>query len=323
MRLSRKRTLFISSAAVVLVVLLVWLWNHKNTPPEPKPRTAEDILNERTRLAGELILESPLAKSLLAKNWEVFRKDYLPARDGRKLADVIRAFHIQSKMSDFDPAEKDELLKCLIQAIDAKEPKAPQDPLVMAQIERLPEARTHGDAEKLLLKWLQRNGTGTEQKWLAVRKLAAQRLQPRKDAVETLRGGLYRADRGESEKAWSTLEQMRSVTARQRLMEEAVSQFSRIPDHQQGRALGILSGGLPAKSTLTSRIKSITTRFLKSDQIEKIEGALLAIGWLHRSESLTPAEQGEIVRILTAIPEASRTPFIQAKSEEIIRVFQP
>jgi nitrogen fixation-related uncharacterized protein len=322
MQISRKKALLVSSAAV-MVVLTVWLWSQKNKPIEPKPRTAEDILNERTRLAGELILESPLAKSLLSKNWEAFRKDFLPARDGRKLADVIRAFHIQSKSALFDANEKEELLKCLILAADTKEPKASQDPLVLAQIERLPEAKTNGDAEKLLLKWLQRTGTGSELKWLAIKKLAAQRLQPKKDAIEALRSGLYRADRMDSEKAWSTLEQMRSVVVRQRLMGEAMSQFSKVPEHQQGRALGILSSGLPAQSPLTPKVKTITTRFLKSAQTDKIEGALLAIGWLFHSGALTPAEQGEIVRNLTAIPEASRTPFIQAKSEEIIRIFQP
>lgn len=322
MPLPRKRVL-LASAATLSLLLAVWFWNRHHTPPEPKPRTAEDILNERERVAGQLLLEHPLAKTLLAKDWEGLKRDFNPTRDGRPLADVIRAFHIQSKMSVFSASEKDEILRHLLLSIEPKESRSPIDPLVISQAERLPEAVTNGEAEKLLMKWIQRDGVNIEKRWLAVRKLAAQRLQPKKAALETLRGGLYQTNPLESEKAWSALDQMRNVVARQRLMEEALSRFPRIQESQQGRALAILSGGLQPGPSLFPKFKTITTRLLKSGPTEKIEGALRGIDWLYKSGALSPAEQGEIVRNLTAIPESYRTPFIQAKSEEIIRIFQP
>jgi hypothetical protein len=321
--LVRRKKVLLATFATVSILVVVWLFVRKSAPPEPKPRTAEDILNERERLAGQLLLEQPLAKTLLAKDWENLKKAFVPARDGRALADVIRAFHIQSKMAVFTPPEKDELLRLLLLAIESRDPKGLPDPLVVAQVERLPEAKSNGEADKLLTKWLQRDGGVIEKKWLAVRKLAGQRLQPKKPALEILRSALYRPDGAESEKAWTTLDQMRNVDARQRLMEEALNRFSRIPDGQQGRALAILAGGLQPTPSLFPKVKAVTLKLLKSGPTDKIEGALRGIDWLSRAGALSPAEQGEIVRGLTAIPDSDRTPFIQAKSEEIIHVFQP
>jgi hypothetical protein len=324
MRLNRKALISVSASLVILASIYFTVRSKQKTPPVDPPRTAEDILTERSQVAARF-LDHRLAKLLTSKNWSAFDKEFSPEKDSRVLGDILRAYFIHLKLDDFTRTEKDRLLHYSLLALDKHSDSQPLDFLLISQVERLPEAITGGEAEKILIRWLSKGGhsISSQKKWLAVRKLGAQRLQPRPDAIELLRAGLYKKDRDESDQAWGAADQVRNVETRNRILSDALTHFSKIPDFQQGRALGIIAGGIRKEASSTSRIKALSLRLLGSGSAEKVEGALRGVVWLESSQTLSPGEKGEIVRILTSIPESVRTPFIQAKSEEIIRLLQP
>jgi hypothetical protein len=314
------------SVAIIGTGIFIYKKKHIKTPS--KEKTVEELFQERENTAKKE-LETPLAQLLVKKDWASFEKNYDALKQSGTYAQILRAFYIQNQMGQFNQAEQEKLLAIAIETFVAvtheKTGKLPDPSLLLTQIERLPPPSKNSSSEKTLLSWI-KNGDSTFPLAysLALRKLACQDLAPKPEAIQALIKEVFsKKQRVGSSTLINMVDEMRNQKHKGEVLTQILSRFDQLPSDIQPMAFVVLARNIRLTPSSLRKIRSIMARYLKSNKLFDVESALRSILPLNDFKPFTPEERGKIVNLLTAIPESNRTPFVRAKSEEIIKIFQP
>ncbi len=301
----------------------LWLWKKSHNRVETE-KTVEALFEERKGHANSL-LESPLAKLILEKNWTRLRSEYQPEKQGETLAKVVRALFIAGKMTGYSPQDQDLLLGLLLQALkSSKAPDVASRGVILAQSERLLPPGKDSPNQTILLGWLRSAPVSAPEYALAFKKLVTQPIQPDSSAMDMVAGQITGSWKKAPESGLVfVLDETRNPEAKLRLLRQLMAQFSKLDATQRPSALIVLARNLGQYPDKASQILKISEKMLKSGGTTEVEAALRAIPPLHAVRPLKGEEIEHTVKILTSIPDSRLSPFAKARIPEIISILQP
>jgi hypothetical protein len=311
-------------AFILVVVMGVAYWMHQQ--PKPEPEASVKSLFEDRRAQSMENFQSPIGVAIQKRSWPEVAK--LTEEDGGAvaLARSIRSLFVLMEDGKYSPAELQKLLDILVTATQKQiTPETPIPPEITNQILRLPAPEPRSAAEGILMGWLSlKTGSGEQRAFLALRKLVAQRLNPTPNAIQRLSLALTQTSATQgNDTPFLVLDEVRNPKIKAQLVCQLAKGFRKISKNLQPQALRTLVYNLAHCPSALPLVKFMTLQQLKSPDTHSIEAGLRSVLPIHRSHPLKPAEIDGIVKVLTAIPEAHRTPFVRAKVEEILKILQP
>ncbi len=317
-----KKIILGSTLTLVLASSGLFIYLRHKQKIAQSEKTVEQIFKERSDLS-KTYLTNPLAQFILTKNWDALSTQYQPEKQSALLSNIIRAIFIQNRMAEFSPKDQERLLELLLKSFEANPSKPSHEMgLMLTQMERLLPPPPGSPSEKKLMSYL--SGENQDLRILAIRKLVAQELNPRPEAIQALvkltKGGSQHIS---SSEIITLIDEMRNTTKKGEVLKHLLSGFDQLPSDMKPLTLVIFSRNMKLNPDSLKKVRAILGQYLKASKILENECALRSILPLNDFKPFTPEEKGKIVNLLTAIPEANRTPFVRAKSEEIIKIFQP
>jgi len=301
----------------------LWLWKKSHHRVETE-KTVEALFEERKAHANSL-LESPLAKLILEKNWTRLRSEYQPEKQGESLAKVVRALFIAGNVTGYSPQDQDFLLGLLLQALkSSKVPDAASRGVILAQSERLLPPGKDSPNQIILLGWLRSAAVSAPEYTLAFKKLVTQPVHPESTTVDLVAGQITGSWKKAPESGLIfVLDETRNPEAKLRLLRQLMAQFSKLDAAQRPSALIVLARNLKQYPDKAPQILKISEKMLKSGTTTEVEAALRAIPPLHAVHPLNGEEIEHTVKIMTSRPDSRLSPFAKARIPEIITILQP
>jgi hypothetical protein len=290
----------------------------KNTQSQPQ-QGVEEILAERAKQASRQ-LETPLGKALAARNWVDVQKNYNPEKDYIILGDCIRALFLENKMKDFKPEDTEKLVSIIISTFEQMDEKNMHlSGMLVTQFDRMPSPQHDSESFKTLKRWANNPKEPVLRRKMGITKLVLHDAKPENQLVDLYKKALINGDTfGSTHSEWiQKIDEIRSQPVQTECVELLAKNFKKIPAQSQPAALFVLSHHI---SVRTEETKILTLQFLETDDPGKFEAALRSLPPLINGNHLKEAEKAIIVKKLTNIPAPVRTPFVEMKSSEILKL---
>jgi hypothetical protein len=322
-KLPATRRLLAGAFILVLVIALAY-WIRQRPKPEPEP-SVKALFEDRRSQSVENF-QSPIGVAIQKKSWPEVSKLAEETGGAVALARGVRSLFVLMEDGKYSPSDLQQLLDILVTTTQKQiAPGTPIPPEVANQILRLPTPSHRSAAERILLGWLSlKNAPGEQRAFLAMRKLLSQRLNPSPDVIQRLSSALIQSSGMQgNDTPFLVLDEIRNPKVKAQLVCELAKGFRRISKERQPQALRALVHNLSYCPRALPLVKLMTLQQLKSTETFSIEAGLRSVLPIHRSQALKPTEIEGIVKVLTSIPEAHRTPFVKAKVEEILKILQP
>ena len=285
----------------------------------PHEKTTMEIMTERSLQASKQ-LDTPLGKAIVSKNWQEVNSLYHPESNFIQLGEIIRALFIEQKMKTFTLDDQEKLTTLVLGTFD----KMPEKNLhlsgmLVSQFERLPSPKQGSMNFKILKKWIHDPEEQSLKRKLGIIKLVLQDAIPDKEAAALYQKTLINGDTlGQQRNEWiQEIDEIRSHPVQEEALESIAKNFKKITPDAQPAALLVLSRHLEIKPEQT---KTLTLQYLKSADLAKVEAALKALVPLLHENLLNPAEKDAVANTLTNFPTPVRTPFVELKSSQILKL---
>jgi hypothetical protein len=318
------RRLFTGALVSGLLGGLVYWYVQRKPPTDPAP-TVKELFEER-RAQSQETFKSPIGLALQNKAWADVTTLANAPGGATTLARGIRALFVLMEEGKYPIAEQQKMLGILLDATRKQfPPEVPIPPEIANQILRLPSPEARSPGEQILTGWLDSKGTtGHQRSLLALRKLVAHRLNPRPEQVQFLTQSWSQPPGAQGDDTLLIVfDEIRNPKIKSQVLCQLAKDFKKLHRERHTQALQVLVRNLDSCPNALSLVKLMTLHQLKSSDTHSIESGLRSILPIHRSHPLNPSEIERFVKVLTAIPEARRTPFIRAKAEEILKILQP
>lgn len=283
--------------------------------------TAEQILNERAEHASKL-LETPLGRAFAKRNWPEVDQLLHPESDFIKLGEIIRSLYIDQLIQSYTPIDQQKLMSIVLSTFDKMDDKNfHQAGMLVTQFERLPTPHHDSENFKSLKSWVLNPEEKPLKRSLGMVKLVLNDANPDPQLVSQYQKTLLGGDTlGRTPIEWvQRLDEVRSVHTQDTLLENLLKNIKKIPEVAQAQALVVFAHHVEMKP---QEIKSLTFKFLHSDNQGRFEASLRALPPLIEGKWLKDAEKREVINTLTNISDRMKTPFVEIKSKEILSLLE-
>jgi hypothetical protein len=317
--MQKKKLIAIALLTLIVIssaIYFVQRQKHPNAKKSAQP-TVEEIMAERALKAGKQ-LETPLGKALADRNWPEVEKLYHPDQQFVQLGEIIRALFIEGKMKAYQAIDQERLMSMVLSTFESMpEKNLHLAGMLVNQLERLPSPKHDSPNFKILKKWASDPKEFALKRKLGVFKLVLNDADPDPAATELLKSAIIDGDTlGQSRAEWiQRVDEIRSYPVQMNVVEYLGKRFKKIPTDAQPTALVVLSHHLNFEP---EEVKKLTLQFFDSGNLSSFEAALKSLPYLIRANLLKNKEKTAIVTKLTNLPPPVKTPFVEAKSAEIL-----
>jgi hypothetical protein len=322
---SQSRKLGFALLAFGIIFGLGYLIKTRRSNTESRPaQSLEQIFADRAKQA-QTKLSTPFATLVKTKDWAKIKSDFHPEKQGLELAEVVRSFFIQNEIKAFSLSDQQELMALLIKSYPANPRQAQlEQSMILNQILRLPSPARGSESESLLLGWLKEPKAFDDKRSAAFKKLVTDEMEPRPEVIQALIKDVFLKFGPSRESSRIRLvEEMRNEKKKVEILTQIARRLRELPEDERSSALVSLARKSKSMPEQRQPLLSQVFQALKSTNPSDLEGALRCILPIHEAKKLSADEITKVVNLLTAIPDAKRTPFVKAKAEEIIRILQP
>jgi hypothetical protein len=293
-----------------------WGLKHRKPLEQNPPKTVAEILSDR-EVQAKKSLDSPLGRTLSARDWAGFDKVFEPKRDAFLLAQVVRSLFVVGGMESFTLSDRNQVLTRLMRSAAALSPKdLGQAGLLFSQFERVPAPPQDSKEFKTLLEWISTKGVPADLKRVALLKLVLNDADPDAQAISAFEKVIAGGEApGYSRADWILkIDDIRNAGVLERMVGFAHHHQKSLTETEREALLVLMSRHLDRH--LEDAKKMLFERMTPKSQ-SGVEAVLNAAGHLVRENKLSRSEIAALKAFFGDIGDTYKTPFTEMKIQEI------